>query len=146
MYQYRYKTTRGEYWKMSMYFIYHSMTGMVNLVFTAALIALTCAKWESSGTVFHICMVLGCCLFPILQPLAVYLSAGKLASGSGEDTEIRLDDVGIQVKVGNTYDKIPWRKGSQSCRGWPSFLQIHPMDIYLQTVSSEKIKQLFMTG
>ena len=26
MYQYRYKTTRGEYWKMSMYFIYHSMT------------------------------------------------------------------------------------------------------------------------
>ena len=43
---------------------------------------------------------LGCCLFPILQPLAVYLSAGKLASGSGEDTEIRLDDVGIQVKVG----------------------------------------------
>ena len=110
MYQYRYKTTRGEYWKMSMYFIYHSMTGMVNLVFTAALIALTCAKWESSGTVFRICMVLGCCLFPILQPLAVYLSAGKLASGSGEDTEIRLDDVGIQVKVGNTYDKIPWRK------------------------------------
>ena len=105
MYQYRYKTTRGEYWKMSMYFIYHSMTGMVNLVFTAALIALTCAKWESSGTVFRICMVLGCCLFPILQPLAVYLSAGKLASGSGEDTEIRLDDVGIQVKVGNTYDK-----------------------------------------
>ena len=82
MYQYRYKTTRGEYWKMSMYFIYHSMTGMVNLVFTAALIALTCAKWESSGTVFRICMVLGCCLFPILQPLAVYLSAGKLASGS----------------------------------------------------------------
>ena len=110
MYQYRYKTTRGEYWKMSMYFIYHSMTGMVNLVFTAALIALTGAKWESSGTVFRICMVLGCCLFPILQPLAVYLSAGKLASGSGEDTEIRLDDVGIQVKVGNTYDKIPWRK------------------------------------
>ena len=32
------------------------------------------------------------------------------ASASGEDTEIRLDDVGIQVKVGNTYDKIPWRK------------------------------------
>ena len=118
MYQYRYKTTRGEYWKMSMYFIYHSMTGMVNLVFTAALIALTCAKWESSGTVFRICMVLGCCLFPILQPLAVYLSAGKLASGSGEDTEIRLDDVGIQEKNGKDrkaagdghhfYRSIPW--------------------------------------
>ena len=48
--------------------------------------------------------------FTIFQPLAIYLSAGKLASASGEDTEIRLDDVGIQVKVGNTYDKIPWRK------------------------------------
>ena len=103
MYQYRYKTTRGEYWKMSMYFIYHSMTGMVNLVFTAALLALTFAKWGSSGNIFRICMVLGCCLFTIFQPLAIYLSAGKLASASGEDTEIRLDDVGIQVKVGNTY-------------------------------------------
>ena len=110
MYQYRYKTTRGEYWKMSMYFIYQSMTGMVNLVFTAALLALTFAKWGSSGNIFRICMVLGCCLFTIFQPLAIYLSAGKLASASGEDTEIRLDDVGIQVKVGNTYDKIPWRK------------------------------------
>lgn len=86
--------------------------------------------------------------FPILQPLAVYLSAGKLASGSGEDTEIRLDDVGIQVKVGNTYDKIPWRKMVRIAKlpGMAIILQIHPMDIYLQTVSSEKIKQLFMTG
>ncbi len=110
MYQYRYKTTRGEYWKMSMYFIYHSMTGMVNLVFTVALLALTFAKWGSSGTIFRICMVLGCCLFTIFQPLAIYLSAGKLAAASGEDTQIRLDDIGIQVKVGNTHDKIPWRK------------------------------------
>lgn len=110
MYQYRYKTTRGEYWKMSMYFIYHSMTGMVNLVFTAALLALTFVKWETSGTIFRVFMVLGCCLFTILQPLAIYWSAGKLVSGSGADTEIRLDDIGIKVKVGNTHDKIPWRK------------------------------------
>ena len=60
---------------MSMYFIYHSMTGMVNLVFTAALLALTFAKWGSSGNIFRICMVLGCCLFTIFQPLAIYLSA-----------------------------------------------------------------------
>lgn len=50
MYQYRYKTTRGEYWKMSMYFIYHSMTGMVNLVFTAALLALTFANGDLQET------------------------------------------------------------------------------------------------
>ncbi len=110
MYQYRYKTTRGEYWKMSMYFIYHSMTGMVNLVFTAALFALTYAKWESSGILFRICMILGCCLFTILQPLTIYIRAGKMAAGSGDDTQICLDDIGVQIKVGNTYDKIPWRK------------------------------------
>lgn len=93
-----------------MYFIYHSMTGMVNLVFTAALFALTYAKWESSGILFRICMILGCCLFTILQPLTIYIRAGKMAAGSGDDTQIRLDDIGVQIKVGNTYDKIPWRK------------------------------------
>ena len=34
---------------MSMYFIYHSMTGMVNLVFTAALIALLLVQMGSFG-------------------------------------------------------------------------------------------------
>ena len=89
-------------------------------------------------------------LLPFSNPSAAgYLSqCRKLASGSGEDTEIRLDDVGIQVKVGNTYDKIPWRKMVRIAKlpGMAIILQIHPMDIYLQTVSSEKIKQLFMTG
>ena len=47
-------------------------------------------------------------LLPFSNPSAA--GCLKLASASGEDTEIRLDDVGIQVKVGNTYDKIPWRK------------------------------------
>ena len=51
-------------------------------------------------------------LLPFSNPSAAgcLSQCRKLASGSGEDTEIRLDDVGIQVKVGNTYDKIPWRK------------------------------------
>ena len=151
MYQYRYKTTRGEYWKMSMYFIYHSMTGMVNLVFTAALLALTFVKWETSGTIFRVFH--GFRLLPfftILQPLAIYWSAGKLVSGSGADTEIRLDDVGIQVKVGNTHDKIPWRKivrDCQNCQVWLLFLQTRPMD-YLLTdrVVGEGQSSTFMTG
>ena len=35
---------------MSMYFIYHSMTGMVNLVFTAALLALTLQNGDLQET------------------------------------------------------------------------------------------------
>ena len=110
MYQYRYKTTRGEFFNVSASSDFYSLSLLVDLAITAALLALTFVKWETSGTIFRVFMVLGCCLFTILQPLAIYWSAGKLVSGSGADTEIRLDDVGIQVKVGNTHDKIPWRK------------------------------------
>ena len=81
-----------------MYFIYHSMTGMVNLVYSSSYSSYLC-KWEPGNRIPY---SYGFRLLPFsqLQPLAVYLSAGKLASGSGEDTEIRLDDAGIQVKSG----------------------------------------------
>ena len=41
MYQYTYRLSNGEYWRLSMYYTYGSMVGVCNLIFTAALFILT---------------------------------------------------------------------------------------------------------
>ena len=49
MYQYTYRLSNGEYWRLSMYYTYGSMVGVCNLIFTAALFILTYVKWGGAG-------------------------------------------------------------------------------------------------
>lgn len=53
-----------------MYYTYGSVVGMCNLIFTAAVIALTISKWNSAGVIWRFFLVLGCCLFTVIQPFA----------------------------------------------------------------------------
>ena len=46
-YKYTYRNTAGELWQLSMYYTYGSVVGMCNLIFTAAVIALTINKWNT---------------------------------------------------------------------------------------------------
>ena len=48
MYQYTYRLSNGEYWRLSMYYTYGSMVGVCNLIFTAALFILTYVKMGRS--------------------------------------------------------------------------------------------------
>ncbi len=40
-YEYTYRNTCMDIWQLSMYYIYGSMVGMCNLIFTAAILTLT---------------------------------------------------------------------------------------------------------
>ena len=108
---------------MSMYFIYHSMTGMVNLVFTAALLALTFAKWGSSGNIFRICMVLGCIMdmapiiliaTPILLPIATSIGIDPIQFGImvvlNCGIGLLTPPVGAVLFIGSAVAKIPMEK------------------------------------
>ena len=108
-YEYTYKNTGMDIWQLSMYYIYGSMVGVCNLIFTAAILTLTIVRWETSGNFFRICAVLGCCLFPVIQPLAVYGKAKKQALSS-QDIKIRFDDTGIHVGEGEGKQEISWNK------------------------------------
>ena len=69
MYQYTYRLSNGEYWRLSMYYTYGSMVGVCNLIFTAALFILTYVKWGGAGWGYRAMLILGCSLFTVLQPL-----------------------------------------------------------------------------
>ena len=61
-YKYTYRNTAGELWQLSMYYTYGSVVGMCNLIFTAAVIALTINKWNTVSGVWRFLLLLACCL------------------------------------------------------------------------------------
>lgn len=108
-YEYTYRNTGMDIWQLSMYYIYGSMVGVCNVIFTAAVLTLTIVRWEISGNLFRVIAVLGCCLFPVIQPLAVYGKAKKQAATS-HDIRLRFDDTGIHVGQGEENQDISWNK------------------------------------
>lgn len=107
-FKYRYRNTGLELWQLSMYYTYGSVVGMCNVIFTAALIALTISKWSAAGGIWRFFLVLGCCLFPVIQPLAVLVKANKQAAAIREDTEVGFDDAGVHIRVGEAVSDIKW--------------------------------------
>lgn len=107
-FKYRYRNTGLELWQLSMYYTYGSVVGMCNLIFTAAVIALTISKWNSADGIRRFFLILGCCLFTVIQPFAVWLKAKKQAAAVREDTEVSFDDAGIHIRVGEAASDITW--------------------------------------
>lgn len=109
-YQYTYRTTAWDLWQLSMYYIYGSMAGVCNLIFTMAVFALTAARWEVSGNGLRLLLIFGCLLFPVIQPLLVYGKARKQAGHMSQDTSIEFDSRGIHVRVGEESSDTGWEK------------------------------------
>ncbi len=107
-FQYTYRTTASELWQLSMYYTYGSMVGVCNIIFTVAVLALLLARWSVSGAGFRALLVLGVCLFTVIQPLVVYMRAKRQAAGITQDTTVSFSDEGIHIKVGEQFSNIRW--------------------------------------
>lgn len=99
-----------DFWILSMHHTYHSMVGLCNIIFTAAMIALTCRYAGKVHDILEVLMFLGCILFPILQPFVVYLKSKAQASMLPEKMDLEFDDKGLHVTVGVQTEDIPWKK------------------------------------
>ena len=77
-YQYKCRITAWDFFRLTMRQTYRSMAGMCNLVFTVAMILLTAKFWSQSGEVLQVLMLIGCLLFPVIQPAAIYLPWNRL--------------------------------------------------------------------
>lgn len=107
-YQYKCKVTAGDFFRLSMRQTYHSMAGMCNLVFTVAMILLAAKFWNQSSDILQVLMLLGCLLFPVIQPIAVYMKAKGQAAAMPSDVELVFDDGGVRVTAGDKQQKLRW--------------------------------------
>ena len=108
-YKYTYRTTARDLWQLSMYYIYGSLAGLLNIIFTVAAFALGFSRWDQAQGIVRCLIVLGCCLFTVIQPLMIYAKAKKQAAGITQDTQVSIDDNGLYIRVGDDTSQLPWK-------------------------------------
>ena len=108
-YKYTYRTTARDLWQLSMYYIYGSLAGLCNIIFTVAAFALGFSRWDQAQGFMRCLIVLGCCLFTVIQPLMLYAKAKKQAAGITQDTQVSIDDNGLYIRVGDDTSQLPWK-------------------------------------
>jgi hypothetical protein len=107
-YQFTINTTASDLWQLSMYGIYGSIVGATNTAFTAAMILLTVRFFSNVHIILKCLLILACCLFPIIQPLLVYIRARKQVKNVPKDVNLGFDDQGIHVNIGDQKSDIDW--------------------------------------
>ena len=90
-YQFKSEVTAGDFWKLTMSRTYRSVAGVCNMVFTVAMILFTAKFFRTSGDLMQMLMLFGCLLFPVIQPIAIYLKAKGQAKTMPKDVELSFD-------------------------------------------------------
>ena len=91
-YQFKSEVTAGDFWKLTMSRTYRSVAGVCNMVFTVAMILFTAKFFRTSGDLMQMLMLFGCLLFPVIQPIAIYLKAKGQAKTMPKDVELSFSD------------------------------------------------------
>ena len=110
--EYRFKSDvkASDLWKIAMTRTYKSLVGLVNVIFTIAMILLTIRFWAETSDLFRVLMVLGCILFPIIQPLAIYGNSVKQLENLPRDMELLFNEGGVRVFVGDKSELLRWNR------------------------------------
>ncbi|MBO6241388.1 MAG: YcxB family protein [Butyrivibrio sp.] len=106
----------SDLWKMAMLRTYKSVVGIVNIVFTVALFLLTIRFWGASSGIIKSFLVLGCILFPVIQPLATYGMSVKQLEALTKDIELTFNDKGLHVETGGQTQNIKWKNISNAIK------------------------------
>lgn len=77
--------------------IYRSMLGIINTVFSISMILVAFRFWQDATWIYRVPILLGIALFPVLQPLAIYLRSKRIASQIPDGLEIHIGTEGISI-------------------------------------------------
>lgn len=110
--EYHYKSDMKaiDFFWLSMHRVYRSMAGVCNIIFTVALILLTVKFWNGAADLWQIGMLFGCILFPVIQPVEIYLRAKKQVAMLPEDMELLVNEEGLHVTADHKKSFLHWDK------------------------------------
>lgn len=104
------KVTALDMWKLSMRHIYKSMVGVCNLIFAVAIVLLTLKFWNETEAFIKGVLVFCCILFPVMQPLSVYMRATKQVKSLPQDMILVIDETGLHITGDNQKSHMPWNR------------------------------------
>ncbi len=79
---------------------------MINIIFTASMALLIYRFWSDAGIAARILMLGGLILFPMLQPLLIYLRSRKIVSQMPTDLSITFDQSGFAIANDNNESRV----------------------------------------
>ena len=97
-------------WKLSMYHIYHSLTGVCNIIFTVAAFLLFFRFWNSMEGWQAGIVIICCLLFPVMQPIVVYSRSVSQVAALPQNMEYVFNDTHVHVIAGEQDSYIPWNR------------------------------------
>ena len=106
----------SDLWKLSMARTYRSFLGVINIVFTISMIAMTVKLWTGSGEFSRALEILCCLIFPVFQPLAILGRSYKQVEQQPKGVELLFRNTGIVVTCGGREEKIPWSRVTRVIR------------------------------
>ena len=109
-YKYMCDVKASDLWKMAMIRTYKAAIGVVNILFTVAMILLVFRFWKTAPDILRVLMIFGCLVFPVIQPLATYGMCVKQLENMPRDMELKFDDVGVHVSTAGQSELIRWNK------------------------------------
>lgn len=107
--EFQYRTTAWDYFRLSLYYMYGSMVGLCNVIFTVAMLLLTVKIWADTSPVIRIVLLLACAAFPVIQPISLYHKARKQANMQKKDMHISFDESGMHITVEGEHADIEWK-------------------------------------
>ena len=108
-YKFKYKNTAFELFKLSFFFLYSSLVGIVNIIFTFAMSALISVRWHEANNFLRVILVFAVLFFVLFQPVMMYQKAVKNEKSLKELT-LELGEKGMSVEVGSEHDFMEWSR------------------------------------
>ncbi len=96
-FSFHYRVKPASLWVLTMVNIYRSMMAVINIIFTASMALLIYRFWSDAGVVVRVLMLAGLILFPVLQPLLIYLRSRKIVNQMPKDLDITFDQIGFEI-------------------------------------------------
>ncbi|ABR49904.1 hypothetical protein Amet_3785 [Alkaliphilus metalliredigens QYMF] len=107
-YKFNYQTTAFDIWQLSMYGVYGSMVGVSNIIFTVAMLLLTARFWGDVNSFMKILLIIGICIFTVIQPALVYMRGKRQVATLPHEMEIGFDDNGIHINTEEQSSYLKW--------------------------------------
>ena len=115
-YKFKSEVKALDLWKMAMQRTYKSIVGLVNVVFTAAMIMLAIRYWSSVSPTILSFILFGILLFPVIQPLFIYGMSVKQLEDMPKDMELTFNDRGVLVETQGKSETLRWNRISNAIK------------------------------
>ena len=89
---------------------YHQYTGLINIVFTIAMLILLIARWNAWGILGNIFLVIAFMIFPVFQPLAMYLHGRKVIGPKPSEIDMTIEEDAMHIRSEGKQTTIQWER------------------------------------